>query len=247
MIAPSPPRDRGSPRVAAVRPLPDTKSAHLLGSLPPPQKYQARQAAALLQFSTSSSIRKPCIRERGRSVTSDVSPPWRSVFSVVKTETNAVGSAEGTMARFARTVGRLARQQLTAAFCYATVAIYPPLSYRYYHWMADRGAYPPEADSIAIPIAGELIGWMLWAPCFCVALTILFLGHAPPYRFLAWDASRRSKSVAVTGLCLFFATSVVLNMPYAWSWGNYAEVAYGFWWAVFWLIVRSAWLSPRRV
>ena len=187
-----------------------------------------------------------CIRGWGRSVTSDVTPPWRSVFSVVKTETSADKGGDGWLMRLARRAAHLARHQLTVAFCYVTVAIFPALSYRYYHWMADRGAYPPEADSIAIPIAGEFVAWMLWAPCFGVALTLLFLGHAPPYRFLAWDASRQVKSVVVTGLCLFCATGVVLNMPHAWSWGNYAEVAYGFWWVVFWLIVRSAWLSPRR-
>ncbi|SRR6266404_1566890 len=61
----------------------------------------------------------------------------------------------------------------------------------YYKTELGRGAYPPNADSIAIPIARFVLSWLLLTPL--VAWTVWWVLRRAPGRFswLAFDHGRR--------------------------------------------------------
>jgi len=54
------------------------------------------------------------------------------------------------------------------------VLVQPVFSAAHYMWNLDRGAYPPDADSIGIPIIGEWIAWFFLAP-LAILLVVLAL------------------------------------------------------------------------
>jgi len=132
---------------------------------------------------------------------------------------------------------------LWLAFCLLAIAVHPLLTSAYYSFMLDHGAYRPEADSIAIPIAGNFFAWVIWAPILATICWLVFRRFQPPLHMLAWDHRQRWKSVVSTVVCLAAVVVSAMPIPDAIRWRNWAEVLYSVWWVALWLILRAAALS----
>lgn len=132
------------------------------------------------------------------------------------------------------------------AFCGAAVLTQPHFTSSYYEWMLEHGAYRWDADSIAIPIAGNAFAWLLWGPASLVALFFVFRGRSSPFRLIAWDARKKRKSWLVSGLCVAASVELLREAWEAVDWGNYVEIFYSFWWIAVWLLVRAALLTAKE-
>lgn len=106
-----------------------------------------------------------------------------------------------------------------------------------------RGAYPVDADSISIPIAAVVLGWLLASPF--VAFLAWWLWRTPTVRFswLALDRSRPiwclvwSAVLGVLGLAgLWHAATILYGAP-----GNFAIAFAG---GVLGLAARAGFCAP---
>jgi hypothetical protein len=114
----------------------------------------------------------------------------------------------------------------------------------YYQRTWERGYYPPKADTIAIPIAGNGVMTIMLAPVFAGALWLL-LRRSPVERrtWLAWSRKHWVVSLVWTvPFCLFslsvlpgFAEDVRIKLPL----NAAADVG----WFFFWLAVRAVVVS----
>lgn len=138
------------------------------------------------------------------------------------------------------------RLHILFGFCVSVVLLQPWLTARYYRFMWHRNVYPPDGDSIAIPIVSNFLAWLIWAPLLIYALWRAFRQIAAPPHALAWDRTRPAKSGVVTLVCLAAAGLAAEDIPQAVAWKNWAEVAYSIAWCVAWLVVRAAALSPKN-
>ncbi len=130
-------------------------------------------------------------------------------------------------------------------FCLAAVIVQPAFTAQYFEWNLDHGAYPPHADSIAIPLAGNIILWIFWAPILSIVFWIAFWRLASVPRLLAWNSNKKWKSSLISLLCL---GCVALMAEAAWediAWRNWIGLAYTLWWIGIWLLVRAALLTPK--
>lgn len=140
------------------------------------------------------------------------------------------------------------RRDLWLSFCLLAIVVHPLLTSWYYNFMLDHGAYRTDADSIAIPIAGNFFAWVIWAPILGTICWLVFRRFQPPLRLLTWDGRMRWKSALVSVACA--AAVVVSAMPIrdAVRWRNWTEVVYSMWWVAFWFVLRAAALtqSPNK-
>jgi hypothetical protein len=83
----------------------------------------------------------------------------------------------------------------------------------YYQKTWELGYYPPEADTIAIPIASNGVMTVVLAPFLALALWLLL--RRPPVErrtWLAWNRQRWVISLALTVLFGFFALVTLPNL-----------------------------------
>ena len=79
---------------------------------------------------------------------------------------------------------------------------------RFYQHELERGAYPTDADSIGIPIAASVFGWLLLTPLIAwIVWWLVWRGSPARFSWLAFDRGRMTWSIAWTiGLtCFAFA------------------------------------------
>ena len=60
----------------------------------------------------------------------------------------------------------------------------------YYEEELRRGAYPPNADSIMIPISQNTMGWLLFTPAMVLVAALAFWRAPRRVRLLAFDRAR---------------------------------------------------------
>lgn len=114
----------------------------------------------------------------------------------------------------------------------------------YYQRTFELGYYPPEADTIAIPIAGNGIMTILLAPVLAVVFWLL-LRRSPVERrtWLAWNRKRWIISLAWTVVFVACALSVIsglaedirIRLPF----NALADIG----WLFLWLAVRAVVVS----
>jgi hypothetical protein len=81
----------------------------------------------------------------------------------------------------------------------------------YYQRTWELGYYPPEADTIVIPIAGNVVLTILLAPVFALALWLMLRRSSFERRiWLAWHRRRWVVSLAWT---LLFSSLAILTLP----------------------------------
>lgn len=112
--------------------------------------------------------------------------------------------------------------------------------------MLAQGAYPPEADSITIPIAANVMAWVVWAPVFAIVLFFTFRKLKPPVRIFVWAETKRLRSWLVSLSALTPIVLLVDQILGALPWKNYVEIGYSLWWIVIWLLIRAALLTERE-
>lgn len=108
------------------------------------------------------------------------------------------------------------------------------------------GWYPPDADSIAIPIAGGGLLTFFAAPCWVLGLWLALRRFPPRVRLLAWSDDRIGSTllwtVACAALCYFEVTDLIsavrLGLPLT------ATVA--ILWIAAWLLLRAILVSRER-
>jgi hypothetical protein len=76
-----------------------------------------------------------------------------------------------------------------------------PLVQAYYERTLHLGYYPPEADSIGIPIAGEAITTFVLFPVLVACLTLILRRFPTPCSWLAWSKRQWVWSAFWTLLC----------------------------------------------
>jgi hypothetical protein len=88
--------------------------------------------------------------------------------------------------------------------------VQPLLVVRYYSAQLARGAYPPEADSISIPIAEAWIAWLLASPVIAAMLFLALRRYRAGPAYRALDRVRPWRGAAIAVLAIT-ATALVLK------------------------------------
>lgn len=114
----------------------------------------------------------------------------------------------------------------------------------YYQRTFELGYYPPEADTIAIPIAGNGIMTIILAPFFAVVLWLL-LRRSPVDRrtWPAWNRKRWIVSLAWTVLFVGCALSVLSGLVEDIRIGLLLNALADVGWFFLWLAVRAVVVS----
>jgi hypothetical protein len=114
----------------------------------------------------------------------------------------------------------------------------------YYQRTYELGYYPPEADSIAIPIMGNAMMTIVLAPVFAGLLWFL-LRRSPAERrtWLAWNRKRWGISLAWTVPFVAFALSVLFGLVEDIRIRLFFNVVADVCWFFFWFAVRAVVVS----
>ncbi len=141
----------------------------------------------------------------------------------------------------------LTRRQLLAFFL-GPVLAHPVFIYYHYQWMQRQGAYPPEADSIGIPIFGGIFIWLFWAPILGSIFWSVLKDYSPPLNLLAWDTKRKFRSFAFTTLFTILAALAGMSIPGALEWNSTISLGSSIWWIFIWFFMRALVVGrrPRR-
>jgi hypothetical protein len=133
--------------------------------------------------------------------------------------------------------------QLLSFFCRAVIWTQPGFYYAYEHHLRDRGAYPWNGDSVAIPIFWNAILWCAWGPLLLRLIGRRFQRVTEPLRFLAWNGERSIFSVLVCVGALGFIALTADEIRHDLKWQNNLDLGYMGCWVVFWLVLRSLLLT----
>jgi len=110
---------------------------------------------------------------------------------------------------------------LVALIIYASA---PLFAIAYYGEMLRKGAYPPDADSIGIPIYENNRAAIILAPVFCAILFIILWRYPGSVPLFAWNATRRVWSWVSTGLFAVLIAITAAGFIEVWQW----KLAIGF-------------------
>lgn len=114
----------------------------------------------------------------------------------------------------------------------------------YYQRTFDLGYYPPEGDTIAIPIAANGIMTIVIAPVFAIVLWLL-LRRSPAERrtWFAWNRQRWVLSLIWTALFVAFALMALAGLKEDIHIKLYLNSLADVGWFFFWLAVRAVVVS----
>lgn len=118
-----------------------------------------------------------------------------------------------------------------------------PLVQAYYERTLRLGYYPPEADSIGIPIASEAILTALLAPVLALCLWLVLRRSPPRYTWLAWSSGHRVWSGFWTLLFGLFICQTGLFLLENLRIGLPLNALANAGWAMIWLELRAAVVS----
>ena len=90
-----------------------------------------------------------------------------------------------------------------------------------------RGAYPPDADSIGIPIGQNVIGWLILSPLVIAVAALALRGAPPRVRWLAFDRTRPLRAGAWTLLLGALAGGELWTAVQGAATSHWADVANG--------------------
>lgn len=117
----------------------------------------------------------------------------------------------------------------------------PALVVRYYDAQLAAGAYPANADAIAIPIAAYLVEWIARAPFLILLLWLALKSYRGRAPLLAFDRGRPLWSGAWTVALGFFAGLNLLMAANSFvEWGDYLYAASYLLWAYAVLCLRAS-------
>ena len=125
----------------------------------------------------------------------------------------------------------------------------PLLDAQYYSTMLRRGAYPPNADSIGIPIAFSFAAGLLFAPVFLGLLWVALRRYVPGTPLGVWRRDRMIVSWAASVGCLAVGALAVESAIYMAAQGFWLYALHGVGVVYFLAIARAAFLAglaPRR-
>lgn len=144
-------------------------------------------------------------------------------------------------------------------WCLSTLlwVAHPFLMIGFYEVTQHLDWYPPEADSIGIPIAGGFLIAVLGYPFLFVLCCAASVAAQPPLRFLSWDRSRPWRSSLISALfgilALFslesaFYSYKLLQEIRASELKDRQDVAvyrivFSLGWVLLWLTLRSCFMS----
>lgn len=131
-------------------------------------------------------------------------------------------------------------------FCLGAILTQPWFTSHYYSWMLEQNAYPPDADSIAIPIMANLMAWIVWGPALGTGLFFVFRKLKPPFRIFVWDEEKKLKSWLISIGCLIPIALLVYEAMRSVPWKNHVEIGYSIWWISVWLLIRAALLTEKE-
>jgi hypothetical protein len=89
----------------------------------------------------------------------------------------------------------------------------PPMAWFYYHAQYRRGAYPPDGDTIIIPIVNTTILWALATPFVAAALATALWRYRAGQSYAAFDTARWLRS-ALWSLLLTIVALIVAQSAY---------------------------------
>ena len=104
---------------------------------------------------------------------------------------------------------------LIAAAIYVSA---PFFAIAYYGEMLRKGAYPPLADSIGIPIYYTSRAAILLGPVFCLLLILILWRYPGSVPLFVWNPTRRAWSWACTGLFAVLIAITATGLVDVWQW-----------------------------
>lgn len=114
-----------------------------------------------------------------------------------------------------------------------------PLAALYYERTASLGYYRPEADSIAIPIAGTAVTSVMFAPALMVVLWLIMRRFPRVCSWLAWSKAHLVWSVFWTLLWGFLNYSVVVFLLENLRLGLWLNALANISWVLIWCEMRA--------
>jgi hypothetical protein len=105
-----------------------------------------------------------------------------------------------------------------AAIALAAYISAPFLAAAYYAEMLRKGAYPPYADSIGIPIYDDFKVAIVFAPVFCAMLVVLLHRYPGPVPLRTWNTKRTGWSLLCTVLFGLLIAVAAVGLIDAWRW-----------------------------
>jgi len=137
--------------------------------------------------------------------------------------------------------------------------IHPFIMISYYEVTQLLGWYPPEADSIGIPIIGGFIVGLVGLPLFIILCLSATRRISKPLNILEWDNNRAWRSIIVTLIFGFFAISCLESIYYSFKLldeiktspfidhklPTMIRMVLSVGWAIFWILIRSSFLTQK--
>jgi hypothetical protein len=138
--------------------------------------------------------------------------------------------------------------------------IHPLIMISYYEVTQRLGWYPPEADSIGIPIIGGFVVAVVGLPFFIMMCLRAVRRITDRLNVLEWDTERVWRSTIVTLLFGFFAflsmqsiyfsfrlLQEIKESPFAeHQLPTFIRMALSVGWITFWLLIRSCFATPKQ-
>jgi hypothetical protein len=135
------------------------------------------------------------------------------------------------------------------AFACEAIPIYlvwPFLDMRYYMRMLELGKYPPNADTIAIPMAESFMLATYLAPGFLALLFAVLWKYKPGVPLFIWNRERRTATWIWTIIAAFFIWSSLGVAFDDLKIGLYLNVLYTGLVVYFWLVVRAVFAGTPK-
>ncbi len=110
----------------------------------------------------------------------------------------------------------------------------------HFFWNLMMGAYPPEADSITIPIYHGVIAWMLVAPIGFCCLWWAIWKCPGGFPIFGWNRRRPIWSTLWTTVFFFLVFVCLVEIPYHLRWVNLPSLINAVAWAIVFIYLRAA-------
>jgi len=116
----------------------------------------------------------------------------------------------------------------------------------YYQIELKRGSFPPEADTIMIPIMNFTISWIMLTPLIIIFSWWLLKNYPGKVSLFSWNNAKQIKSYAVTAVLVLYAISQLYFAIMSGIKSNFIDVISSIATAHVALIVRASIVMSKR-
>ena len=100
----------------------------------------------------------------------------------------------------------------------------PLFTHFYYTTMLARGAYPPNADSIAIPIYHEFYAWIIFLPLELTIIAYILMHYPGSISLFTWNKERKLWSILWLIIFGLLILDAIWGLTIALEWLNWPEI-----------------------